>query len=99
MEVHQCACFSASPKALHKLAVKHIVYLSAMKGNDYHLKPTPDFSLNMFVDGNYVGLWHKEYADLRNSVLCRTGYIVTFCGCQCHGVANSKQKSYISYRQ
>jgi hypothetical protein len=45
------------------------------------LKPTTDLSLDMYVDADFAGRWHKEYAELRDSVLSRTGYVITFCGC------------------
>jgi hypothetical protein len=35
----------------------------------------------MLVDANFAGRWHKEVSHLRDSVLSRTGYVVTFCGC------------------
>lgn len=45
------------------------------------LKPNKSFELNMFVDADFSGRWHKEYSNLRDSVLSRTGYVMTFCGC------------------
>jgi hypothetical protein len=35
----------------------------------------------MFVDADFAGRWHKEYSHLRDSVLSRTGFVVTFCRC------------------
>jgi hypothetical protein len=82
MAVHQCARYSSNPKALHELAVKRIVrYLFATRDKGLHLKPSKNLSLNMYVDADFAGMWHKEYAELRNSVLSRTGYVITFCGC------------------
>lgn len=82
MTMHQCACYSSNPKALHELAVKRIArYLFMTKDKGLRLKPTPDFSLNMFVDADIAGMWHKEYAALRTSVLSRTGFVITFCNC------------------
>jgi len=45
------------------------------------LRPNKSFALDMFVDADFAGRWHKEYSHLRDSVLSRTGYVVTFCGC------------------
>jgi len=28
-----------------------------------------------------IGRWHKDYTELRDSVLSRTGYVIQFCGC------------------
>ena len=82
MAVHQCARYSSNPKALHELAVKRIVhYLFATRDKGLRLKPSKDLSLNMYLDADFAGMWHKEYAELRNSLLSRTGYVITFCGC------------------
>jgi len=80
--VHQCTRFYSNPKAIHKLAVKRIArYLLKTRTQGMILRPTTDLSLNMFVDADFAGPWHKEYSDLRDSVLFRTGYVITFCGC------------------
>jgi hypothetical protein len=82
MAVHQCARFCSTPKALHELAVKRIArYLLATKDYGLCLRPSQSFSLDMFVDADFAGRWHKEFSHLRDSVLSRTGYVVTFCGC------------------
>lgn len=60
MAVHQCARYSSNPKALHELAVKFIIhYLHVTRNKGLILKPTKDFSLNMFVDADFSGMWHK----------------------------------------
>ena len=51
------------------------------KDKDLILKPTKGLSLDMYVDADFSGRWHKEYAKLCDSVLSRTGYVITFCGC------------------
>lgn len=82
MAVHQCARFRSAPRALHELAVKCIAqYLLATKHQGLSLKPTQSFALEMFVDADFAGRWHREYSHLRVNVLSRTGFIVTFCGC------------------
>jgi hypothetical protein len=74
MAVHQCAKFCANPKALHELDVKRVIrYLLATKDKGLFLKQTQSMTLDMFVDADYAGMWHKEYADLRDNVLSRTG--------------------------
>jgi len=35
----------------------------------------------MYIDADFAGTWHKEYSHLRDSVLSRTGFIITYCGC------------------
>jgi hypothetical protein len=82
MAVHQCAKYCSNPKAIHELAVKRIVrYLLATKDKGLILKPTTTLTLDMFVDADFAGMWHKEFADLRDNVLSRTGFVITFCGC------------------
>jgi hypothetical protein len=82
MAVHQCAKYCSQPKAIHELAVKRIVrYLLATKDKGLILKPSSSLTLDMFVDADFAGMWHKEYAALRSNVLSRTGFVITFCGC------------------
>jgi hypothetical protein len=38
----------------------------------------------MYVDADFAGTWHKEYAHLRESVLSRTGYVILYHGCPIH---------------
>jgi hypothetical protein len=82
MAVHPCARFCSNLKALHELAIKWIIcYLHATKDKGLILKPTPSFSLDMFVDADFASMWHKEYAALQDNMLCRTSFIITFYGC------------------
>jgi len=63
--VHQCARYSANPTALHKLAVKPIGrYLLATRDKGLILQPTHNFKLDMFVDADFAGIWHREYSEL-----------------------------------
>ncbi len=82
MAVHQCTCFCSNPKALHKLAVTRIVrYLLATHDKGLLLCPTKSFALDMYIDADFAGWWHKEISHLWDSVLSCTGYVITFCGC------------------
>jgi hypothetical protein len=93
MVVHQCAHYCTNPKALHELVVKRIVhYLLATKDKGLILKSISKLSLDMFVDADFTGWWHEEYAELRDSILSCTGYMITFRGYQLPGVENYKQK-------
>jgi hypothetical protein len=38
----------------------------------------------MYVDADFAGTWHKEYAHLRDSVLSCTGYVILYQGCPIH---------------
>ncbi len=91
--IHQCARYSANPTALHELAVKRIGrYLLATKDKGLILHPTQDFKLDMFIDADFAGMWHREYSEIRECALSRTGYIITYCGCQFTGVQNSDRR-------
>ncbi len=82
MAVHQCARYCFNPKALHELVVKCIIhYLLATGGKGLILHPSPTMALDMFVDADFAGRWHKEYSDLHDSVLSRTGFVITYCNC------------------
>ena len=68
--VHQCAKFCTNPKLLHEKAVKHIGrYLYKTRSKGYTLKPEPNGKLDAYVDSDFAGRWHRDYAELRDSVL------------------------------
>jgi len=95
--VHQCARYSASPTALHDLAVKRIGrYLLATKDKGIVMHPTQDFKLDMFVDADFAGIWHREYSELRECALSRTGYITTYCGCPIHWASKLQSEIALS---
>jgi hypothetical protein len=48
------------------------------------MHPSQDFKLDMFVDADFAGMWHREYSELRGCTLSRSGYIITYCGCPVH---------------
>jgi hypothetical protein len=80
--VHQCARYCNNPKLLHEKALKHIGrYLLLTKDKGMILQPEANHQLNAYVDADFAGRWHKEYAHLRDSVLSRTGFILQYCGC------------------
>jgi len=62
--------------------VKRIVrYLLTTHDKGLLLHPTKSFALDMYVNADFAGRWHKEFSHLQDSVLSRTGYVITFCGC------------------
>jgi hypothetical protein len=63
--IHQCARYSANPTALHELAVKRIGrYLLATKDKGLILHPTQGFKLDMFINADFAGMWHREYSEI-----------------------------------
>jgi len=95
--VHQCARYSSSPTALHELAVKRIGrYLLVTKEKGLIMHPTNNFKLDMFVDADFAGMWHREYSELRDCALSRTGYIITYCGCPIHWASKLQSEIALS---
>jgi len=61
---------------LHELAVKRIGrYLLATRDKGLIMYPTQDFKLDTFIDADFAGMWHREYSELHECALSRTGYI------------------------
>jgi hypothetical protein len=95
--VHQCARFCTNPTRLHELAVKHIVrYLQYTKDKGLQLQPTKDFTLDMYVDADFAGMWHHEFSALQENVLSRTGYIITYCNCPIHWASKLQSEIALS---
>jgi hypothetical protein len=68
--VHQCARFSKEPKALHDKAVKRIIYyLQCTRDKPLIMKPNKNLSLDAYCDSDFAGVWHQEFAHLRDSSL------------------------------
>jgi hypothetical protein len=96
--VHQCAQFCTKPTKLHEIAVKRIArYLLLTEDRGLLLNPTKSFTLDMYVDADFAGMWHQEHSALRENVLSRTGYIITYCGCPIHWASKfSTESEYIA---
>jgi hypothetical protein len=95
--VHQCARYSSNPTALHELAVKRIGrYLLNTKDKGLVMHPTQAFKLDMFIDADFAGMWHREYSELRECALSRTGYTITYCGCPIHWASKLQSEIAIS---
>jgi hypothetical protein len=44
-------------------------------------KPNSNFTLDMYINADFAGTWHKEHADLHDHILSHTSYIITYCSC------------------
>jgi hypothetical protein len=65
MAVHNCAHFSSNPTALHEQAVKRIGrYLAGTRNIGLIYTLTSTGQLDMYVDAEFAGTWHKEYTHL-----------------------------------
>ena len=82
-QVHQCARFSADPKASHAKAVKRIGrYLLATRDAGIILKPDPSKSFDVWVDSDFCGQWDPDTAIYDpTTARSRTGYIIMYAGC------------------
>jgi hypothetical protein len=66
----------------------------ADKGLILHLTKT--FNLDMYVDADFASMWHQQHSALRDNLLSRTGYIITFCGCPIHWVSKLQTEIALS---
>ena len=74
--VHQCARFVSNPNQTHQAAVKHLCrYLLGTRDKGLILRPDNTHRLTAYVDADFAGLWHKDFAHLRETALSRTGFI------------------------
>jgi len=95
--VHQCARYSSNPSALHELAVKRIGrYLLGSKDKGMVLHPNQNFKLEMFIDADFAGMWLREYSELHECALSRSGYIITYCGCPIHWASKLQSEIALS---
>jgi hypothetical protein len=53
--------------------------------------PTPNLTIDMFVDSNFCGVWHKEHKHL-----CDNGYIILFGRCLITWASKLKTKITLS---
>ena len=82
MATHQCARFNNDPKLSHERAVKRIVrYLLDTRDKGIIFRPDLSRGLECFVDADFAGGWKDCGHDCPESVLSRTGYIITYAGC------------------
>ncbi|KAL7580919.1 hypothetical protein ACA910_005738 [Epithemia clementina (nom. ined.)] len=81
--VHQCARFSSNPKQSHGLALKRIgKYLKGTADQGIIFKPDPSKSFHCWVDADFAGNWHPDYAatDPMTSK-SRSGWAITYANC------------------
>jgi hypothetical protein len=80
--VHQCARFVSNPNQTHQAAVKHLRrYILGTQDKGLVLSPNYHHCLTAYVDADFAGLWHKDYAHLHKTALSRTGFILCYANC------------------
>jgi len=60
------------------------------------MSPKHDFHLDIYVEADFAGLWHRDYAKLREGALSRTGYVITYCGCPIHWASKLQSEIALS---
>jgi len=78
--VHQCARFTADPRASHGEAVKRIVrYLIGTADKGLILAPDKQHSFQCWADADYAGNWNRKFAmeDIATA-RSRSGYMITY---------------------
>jgi len=60
------------------------------------LHPNQNFKLEMFLDEDFSGMWHRGYSELRECALSRSGYIITYCGCPIHWASKLQSEIALS---
>ena len=80
--VSQIARFGVNPKKSHAKAVKQLLrYLQKTSSNGVVFKQGRSYSLELYVDADFCGLFKQEKDSDPKSVRSRTGYAITLCGC------------------
>jgi hypothetical protein len=83
------------PKALHEKSVKRIIYyLQCTRDKPLIMKPNKSLSLDTSCDRDFAGVWHQEFAHLRDSCILRTDSIIVLAGVPVHW--SSKLQTEIS---
>jgi hypothetical protein len=97
MAVHNCARFSTHPTNLHEQAIKRIGrYLVGTKHLGLIYCPNSSGRLDMYVDADFAGTWHREFSHLRGSCLSRTGFVILYNGCPIHWGSKLQSKIALS---
>ena len=82
MATHQCARFNANPKLCHERAVKRICkYLLGTMDKGIIFRPDHSKGLECHVDADFAGGWADGDSSNPESVLSRTGFIISYAGC------------------
>ena len=85
MVTHQCAHLNNKPKLSHERAVKRICkYLLSSKNEGVIFKPDISKVLECHVDADFAGSWATGDGTQPETVLSRTGYIISYAGCPIH---------------
>ena len=95
--VHQCARFSANPKAKHAEAVKRIGrYLLGSQEKGLIMKPNSD-GLECWVDASHASEWSNKSAENdSDTARSRMGYLITYAGFPMHWASKMQTEIALS---
>jgi len=80
--VHSCARFNHNPKQSHSKALLHVCkYLKGLRNKGLILNPTPELTLDLYVDADYAGLYSVEDPTDPICAKSQTGFVITLAGC------------------
>ena len=79
---HQCARFTSNPKENHARAIRWIArYLKSTRDKGFIMIPNKNKGLEVYVDADFSGNWHKEDAIDKATARSRHGYIIKYMNC------------------
>lgn len=79
---HQCARFTEAPKERHAAAVRWLArYLKGTKEKGFIMQPDETKGLEVYVDADFSGNWHKEDSHDIDTARSRHGYIIKYQNC------------------
>ena len=97
MATHQCARFNNRPKLSHERAVKRICkYLLFSKNEGIIFRPDIFRGLECHVDADFAGGWATSDGTQTETVLSRTGYIISYVGCPIYWASKLQTEIAIS---
>jgi hypothetical protein len=94
--------------ALHEKAVKRIIYyFQCTIDKPLNMKPNKNLSLDTYCDSDFAGVWHQEFAHLREYCFSHTGFSIVLTGVPMHWSSklkteialSSTEAEYIALRQ
>ena len=82
LAVSQVARFNHNPKQSHATAVKMILrYLKGTQDKGMIINPSDSLDLDLYVDGDYAGLYKSDPDSSPTSAKSRMGYVIRLANC------------------
>ena len=79
---HQCARFTSKPEMIHAKAIRWIArYLKGTKERGFIMSPDTTKGLEVYVDADFSGNWHKKDSADVATARSRHGYVIKYMNC------------------